>query len=183
MLLEEFFNSLSSLTPLSLLMSRSSEKITKSDLRKLYLLAKGDMEDFFDRKPEYRKIYRGKEVLVALCQGAALHYIDGVNGVKDFDVWFFYPRLSKQLPYRRRGTVDFGPSKFGNFPKDVGFRGRRIDVLMRSEFAFASKSPKTGIERYFTETKTPTSKHLSRKAVVGLYPESVFGKVLWPKNL
>jgi hypothetical protein len=164
-------------------MNRSLEKITKSDLRKLLLLARGDIDDFFERKPEYRKLYKGKEVLVALCQGAALHYVDGVNGVKDFDVWFFYPKYSKQLPYRRRGTVDFGPSKFGSFPKDVGFRGRRTDVLMRSDSAFSTGSPDTAIEQYLTNAKTSTAKHLSHKAVIGLYPESVFGKVLWQKNL
>ena len=164
-------------------MNRSAEKITKSDLKKLLSLAKSDVEDFFERKPEYRKLYRGKEVLIALCQGAALHYVDGVNGVKDFDVWFFYPKYSKQLPYRRRGTVDFGSSKFGSFPKDVGFRGRRIDVLMRSDSDFSKGSASVRLERYLSNAKTSTAKHLARKAVVGLYPESVFGKVLWPKKL
>ncbi|HJV86419.1 MAG TPA: hypothetical protein VJ698_13170 [Noviherbaspirillum sp.] len=164
-------------------MNRSPEKITKSDLKNLLLLAKTDVDDFFERKPEYRKLYRGKEVLIALCQGAALHYVDGVNGIKDFDVWFFYPRYSKQLPYRRRGTVDFGPSKFGSSPKDIGFRGRRIDVLMRSDSAFSNGSAVEGLERYLSMPKTSTAKHLARKAVVGLYPESVFGKVLWSKKL
>ena len=163
-------------------MSRSHERITKSDLQKLLALAKTDIDDFFNRKPEYRG-YKGKEALIALCQGAALHYIDGKNGVKDFDVWFFYPRLSKQLPYRRRGTVDFGPSKFGKSLKDMGFRGRRIDVLMRSESSFSAKSPIMGLHQYLNTAKTATSKHLSRKAVIGLFPESVFGKVLWPRNL
>ena len=164
-------------------MNRSPEKITKSDLERLLLLARTDIDDFFERKPEYQKLYKGKVVLIALCQGAALHYVDGVNGVKDFDVWFFYPKYSKQLPYRRRGTVDFGASKFGTFPKDVGFRGRRIDVLMRSDSAFSSGSPNVAIERYLSNAKTSTAKHLARKVVVGLYPESVFGKVLWQKNL
>jgi hypothetical protein len=36
-------------------------------------------------------------VCVALCQGAALHFVDGENGVKDFDVWTFYAaRLTTQ---------------------------------------------------------------------------------------
>ncbi len=60
-------------------MRRSKEKITKHDLRKLLRLARGDIDDFFDRKIIYRK-YKGKEKLVALCQGAALHHIDGKNG-------------------------------------------------------------------------------------------------------
>ena len=73
------------------------------------------MESFFARNPTYKK-YHGKEALVALCQGAALHYLDKKNGVKDFDVWFFYPSLQKPLPYRRTGAVDFGKSKFGVHP-------------------------------------------------------------------
>jgi hypothetical protein len=159
-------------------MSRSFEKITDSDLRRILLLAKADIDDFFDRKSEYRMLYKGNEVLIALCQGAALHYIDGINGVKDFDVWFFYPNYSKPLPYRRRGKVDFGPSKFGSFPDEVGLRGRRIDVLMRSDSTFSS-SPELAIKNYLSNARTSTAKHLAQKAVVGLYPESVFGKVLW----
>jgi hypothetical protein len=149
-------------------MNRSIEKITRADLRKLLLLARSDIDDFFERRPKYRKLYKGKEVLVALCQGAALHYIDGTNGVKDFDVWFFYPKYSIQLPYRRRGTVDFGPSKFGRYPKDVGYSGRRIDVLMRSDGAFVSRRPRESIVQYLSKPKTATAKHLSGKAVIGL---------------
>lgn len=164
-------------------MQRSQKKITKSDLKKLLSLARSDVDDFFGRKAEYRKLYRGREVLVALCQGAALHYVDGVNGIKDFDVWFFYPRFAKQLPFRRRGKVDFGPSKFGRISQDVGYAGRRIDVLMRSDFSFNKCTATEGLRKYLSSAKTATSKHLARKAVVGLYPNSVFGKVLWQNSL
>ncbi len=40
----------------------------------------------------------------------ALHYIDEKNGVKDFVVWSFSG--NGPFPYRWRGTVDYGPSKF-----------------------------------------------------------------------
>jgi hypothetical protein len=30
---------------------------------------------------------------VPLCQGGALHYVNGSNGVKDFDVWSFYDEI------------------------------------------------------------------------------------------
>lgn len=87
--------------------------------------------------------------MVAAANGMGpIQPIDGATGVKDFDVWFFYPNYSKQLPYRRRGSVGFGPSKFGTFPKDVGFRGRRIDVLMRSDSAFFTGSPNAAIEHF-----------------------------------
>lgn len=162
-------------------MNRSQSAITKSDLKKLLRLARSDIDAFFDRNPGYRH-YQGREVLVALCQGAALHFLDKKNGVKDFDVWFFYPSGKPVLPYRRRGVVDFGESKFGVHPKmkREGFVGRTIDVLMRSNSAFSGKSPESEIVNYLTNTKTKTAKLLSAKAVIGLYPDRLLGKQLWP---
>ena len=60
-----------------------------------------------------------------------------------------------------------------------GFSGRSVDVLMRSDGSFNNGSPEECLQHYFTKSKTKTAKLLSRKAVVGLYPESVFSKVLW----
>ena len=162
-------------------MHRSKQKITKRDLHKLLRLTRADMDNFFDRKPTYRKPYKGKEKLVAFCQGAALHYIDGKNGVKDFDVWFFYPQKGKViLSYRRTGSADFGKSKFGKYPNKPLFNGRGIDVLMRSTKFFNRGSPKACIVDYLTNCKSKSAKLLAQKAVVGLYPKSVFGKVFWP---
>ena len=162
-------------------MRRSKQKITKRDLRKLLMLARADIDGFFDRKRVYKKPYHGKEKLVALCQGAASHYIDGKNGVKDFDVWFFYPQKGDViLPYRRTGVVDFGESKFGKNPNKPRFDGRNVDVLMRSTKYFNRGNPKVCIEVYLSNCKTKTAKLLARKAVIGLYPENVFGEVLWP---
>lgn len=164
-------------------MRRSIEKITKADLKKLRRLAYADIEDFFKRNPIYKRPYKGKEVLVALCQGAALHYIDGKNGVKDFDVWLFYPKKEPRLPYRRRGVVDFGSSKFGRHPDaKPEYTGRTVDVLMRSDQCFNKRGPESGLVRYLSDPKTKTAKLLGQKAVIGLYPESVFGKVLWPPS-
>lgn len=162
-------------------MRRSKEKITKPDLRKLLRLARADIDDFFVRKPGYKGLYHVKEKLVALCQGAALHYIDGKNGVKDFDVWFFYSqRGDVVLPYRPTGVVDFGKSKFGKNPNKPCFDGRNVDVLMRSAEFFNRSNPESCIVKYLTYSKTTSAKLLANKAVIGLYPESVFGKVLWP---
>jgi hypothetical protein len=160
-------------------MKRSMAKITRADLRKLHRLARADMDAFFERNLHYRA-YSGKEALVALCQGAALHFLDGRNGVKDFDVWFFYPPMSFSLPPRRRGVVDFGASKFGKHPNSKGYIGRTVDVLMRSDSAFSGCSANEGIARYLERPRTTTARLLAEKAVVGLYPASVFGKVLWP---
>lgn len=163
-------------------MERSLEKITYGDLNRVFHLANSDINNFFERHERYSEIYKNRLVLAVLGQGAALHYIDGKNGVKDFDVWFFFPRYSIPLPYRRRGVVDFGPSKFGKHPNDHKFSGRRIDVLMRSETAFNDTNSKDGLIRYLSEAKTHTAKLLSKKAMVGLWPQDLFGKVLWPHS-
>jgi len=163
-------------------LKRSLEKITENNLAKILRLAKLDIDSFFKRNPKYIQSYKGKEVLVALGQGAALHYINKKNGVKDFDVWFFYPRFERQLPYRRRGIVDYGKSKFGVHPNDKGFKGRRIDVLMRSDSYFNSGPPEKCLINYFESRATITAKMLSQKAMIGLWPKGLFGKVLWPTN-
>jgi hypothetical protein len=91
----------------------------------------------FQKNP-HLEAYRDRKLLIALCQGAALHYVNGENGVKDFDVYTFYARLSTvMLTPRRHATADFGESEFGFWPKDVPVRGqrfvgRRIDLLQRS---------------------------------------------------
>ncbi len=165
-------------------MIRSQEAIAKADLRRLLRLAREDIDEFFERNPAYIRQFRGKEKLIALCQGAALHYVDGKNGIKDFDVWFFYPqRGAKTLPYRRRGMRDYGVSKFGRDPNLPMYEGRKADVLFRSTEYFNSGSPEAGLVNYLSERKTKTAKQLAEKAVIGLFPERVFGAVLWWKGV
>ena len=99
--------------------SRSLEPIGDGDLSRLCDLALADLAAFFDRRPETGELYAERLLCIALCQGAALHFTDNKNGIKDFDVWsFFAAHPSRPFPYRRRGTADFGPSKFGRFPPD-----------------------------------------------------------------
>ena len=92
--------------------SRSYESITRDDLSRLARIARLDREDFFARKPRYLTL-AGRLICVALCQGAALHLIDGTNGVKDFDVWTFFaahpgdPR-SPGAAARRRSSATRG---------------------------------------------------------------------------
>jgi hypothetical protein len=78
----------------------SFERITKADLRPLAALALDYFNDLFERRPHPSGGFRGRLLLLALCQGAALHYVDGSHGVKDFDVWGFF--LRRRLPARLR---------------------------------------------------------------------------------
>jgi hypothetical protein len=69
---------------------RSFEPITDDDLRRLGTLAAEDRAGLFARSRRTGQMYADRLFAVALCQGAALHRVNGTNGVKDFDVWSFY---------------------------------------------------------------------------------------------
>ena len=75
------------------------KRITKADLRRLADIALRDFAAFFRRHPSTARRYRHRLFAVALCQGAALHFLDQKNGVKDFDMWsFFRAHPKKTLP-------------------------------------------------------------------------------------
>ena len=118
----------------------------------------------------------------ALCQGAALHYLDEKNGVKDFGVWSFYAaRDDGPFPYRWRGTADYGPSKFGRYPGDPpSFTGRRVDLLGRSLDVPLDAESATVLRDYFSAARTRSAKELAAKAVVLINPGQLAGKVVWP---
>src|SRR5665809_16778 len=104
---------------------RAQELITKADLDRLSEIARSDRDSFFKRYPRYAP-YRSRVACVALCQGAALHYIDGRTGVKDFDVWtFYYTLASPRFPYRRHARKDFGSSRFTDW-------SGRVDLMARA---------------------------------------------------
>lgn len=89
---------------------RSLARIDVDDLLRLAVLAAEVEAGLFARNPRGAGRYAGRLVCRALCQGAARHYLDGENGVKDFDVWSFYTaRSDGPFPYRWRGTADFRP--------------------------------------------------------------------------
>lgn len=159
---------------------RFFEKITEHDLTNLYRVANEAMTEVYKSKPDY-KPFQDKAVVVALCQGAALHYIDGKTGVKDFDVWFFYAPIDGKSKWHR-GTLtvtNFGDSKFGKLPDKSAFKDKRVDVLMRAMPEFSCGDPKKSIQDYLTSPVNTTPKYLAKKAVIGLYPKKVFGKTLW----
>ncbi len=88
---------------------RAMEKITMADLDRLSAIACADRDEFFKNYPNYAR-YQSRVACVALCQGGALHFIDGKTGVKDLDVWTFYYQLpSVTFPYRRRPCATVMP--------------------------------------------------------------------------
>lgn len=162
-------------------MSRSYEKITVDDLGRLNELAAKDRKGFFKRNPDTGTLYRDRYFATALCQGAALHYLGGVTGVKDFDVWSFYTEaLERPYPYRRRGKWDFGSPKFGVTPGFESFIGRRVDMLGRSLVDADPRNPLATLRDYLSRATTKSSRFLAAKAVILLDPPELFGTVVWP---
>ena len=91
---------------------RSLARISVTDLLRLAALAADAESELFRRNPRGSGRYAGRLLGRALCQGAALHYLNGKNGVKDFDIWSFYAQYDEwPFPPRWRGTRDFGSSK------------------------------------------------------------------------
>lgn len=135
----------------------------------------------FRRNPHGSGRYAGRLLGRALCQGAALHY---VNGVKDFDVWSFYAQYDDwPFPPRWRGTRDFGPSKFGRYSGDPPhYSGSRVDLLGRSLPVPVGTDPADAVRRYLAARRTASAKALAAKAVILIVPENRAGEIVWPAD-
>jgi hypothetical protein len=160
---------------------RSLAHIARSDLLRLAALAAEAEEGLFARHPQGAGRYAGRLLCRALCQGAAVHYLDGTHGVKDFDVWSFYAALDDgPFPYRWRGTADFGPSKFGRWSGDPpSYAGRRVDFLGRSLSARPGAGPASVLCGYLSEARTASARALALKAVILITPEHSVGECVW----
>jgi hypothetical protein len=96
---------------------RSLERIKVVDLLRLAALAADGEAELCGRNPEGSGRYAGRLLSRALCQGAALHYANGTNGVKNFDVWSSYAQHDGwPFPPRWRGTWDYGPRSSAGTP-------------------------------------------------------------------
>jgi hypothetical protein len=104
---------------------RSPDKLTDADLDRLLAIELEWRRSLERRKAHWR--HSGERLLcVCLAQGGARHLIDGVNGLKDFDVYrLFAASPERPAPdpaiFRGHTHVDFGPSHFGD-RSDPAFR-------------------------------------------------------------
>jgi hypothetical protein len=160
---------------------RPLARIEIADLLRLAALAADAEAELFRRNPQGSG-HAGHLLGRALCQGAALHYMDEINGVKDFDIWSFYAQYDDwPFPARWRGTRDFGPSKFGRYSGDPPrYAGRRVDLLGRSLPAAPSADPADVLRRYLADGRTGSAKALAAKAVVLIDPQNLVGEIVWP---
>jgi len=163
---------------------RSLERIEMADLLRLAVLAADAEAELFSRNRQGSGRYAGRLLGRVLCQGAALHYVNGNNGVKDFDVWSCYAQYDDwPFPPRWRGTRDFGPSKFGRYSGDPPrYSGRRVDLLGRSLPVRPGTDPADALRRYLSARRTASAKALAAKAVVLIVPEDRAGEIVWPAD-
>jgi hypothetical protein len=163
---------------------RSYERIEHGDLDRLAEIATSDREEFFRSFPRWARLYPNRVIAVALCQGAALHYVDCRNGVKDFDVWTFFEKHPEApFPHRRHGCRDFEPSKFGRHPEAPAPRGRTVDLFGRSIPANPSGDVIAAVQAYLKRRSTESARRLAGKAVVLLEPARFRGVVIWPRGM
>lgn len=169
--------------------ARSYERIEQADLRRLGEIAAEDREFFYRGHPEYRD----RLICVALCQGAAKHFVDmerGVdrpNGVKDFDVWSFFAAIpGPQFPASiRHKHFDFGPSRFGAEARPPAkfshIKGRRVDVFLRGLPVALDADPVDALRAYLGGRRTDSARFLAVKAAVIIEPEELIGTIAWPR--
>ena len=154
---------------------RSYDRFGAEDLAHLADIARRDLEAFIARNPHHQSL-KDRILLVALCQGAAVHYLNGTNGVKDFDVWTFFADDGASPPYpaRRRGVEPFEGTRFTSST-------RRVDLLGRTLKAEAASDP-IEIVRGYLRSASGSGWHLAQKAVVVLEPAERRGEVIWGGN-
>lgn len=154
---------------------RSYDAILEQDLVDLATIAQNDRLAFVRRNPHHFGL-NDRVVMVALCQGAALHYADGTNGVQDFDVWTFYDGggTSPTYPPRRCGRAWLESARFADC-------GKRVDLLGRTLPPSLENDPLERVRDYLGKSRTRSAWELSRKAVVVLEPANHRGEIIWPR--
>jgi len=151
---------------------RLYDPLSINDLERLRELALEEQQNFFERNPHLRKPFYNSLIGICLCQGAASHYLNPTVGIKDFDVWHFYLEVEKlNFPCRAHKRIE------------NGYKGKPIDFLKRGIPKYicnlTPNSPEQIIMNYLFERNTKTKILLLKKAIIGLYPNEIFNKVLW----
>jgi len=161
---------------------RSSERITRIDLKRLARIAGREREDFFSRHPEFALLYRKRLLCSALGEDAALHYLNGLTGIGEFSVWSFYASHPEaDFPFRQTVRADFGESKFGRAANGPdGYAGRAIVLHGRSLDVAPGSDPVEALQRYLKAGATRSSRELALKALVLIEPPQLLGTEVWP---
>lgn len=156
--------------------NRINRPVGIAELRTLTELAMTEEADFFIRNPHLVAPYRDRLLMVALCQGAALQYLGRGDGVKDFDVHFFYAQNPEKLRLSR--SVKRITEDIGAFPNIAVDFVRTVVPGATSDARPADAAH--ALRKFLVRAPTPNAWHLKQKAVIGLHPMDAFGQQVWP---
>jgi hypothetical protein len=157
---------------------RSMELIRPADLELIGERTLDKLESIYE-SAEVAALFRDKLRILVLSQGAANHFVDKVNGIKDFDVWGFFEKIDgKTFPYRTVWKTDIGISRFGKHPAaPEPFIGRKIDIIGR---AIIRKNHDAVSEMVaWLQGNSKSASELQKKSVVGIWPKSLRAVVFW----
>ena len=152
-----------------------NQSVTVRELRDLARLAAVEEEAFFVSNPHLSKPYQQRLILVALCQGAALQYLGCGYGVKDFDVHFFYAQ-NPEKKILSRATKEVC-ARIGAFPV-LPIHFMRA-VMPETQPCLEAEAAIQAVREFLLNKPTTRACHLSKKAVIGLYPAEMFGIEIW----
>lgn len=151
---------------------RIDKPITKEHLLELYQLAMCRMKKQREGHTDDQR--KGHDIscpfAVALCQGAAMHYLDkpsikdgkAYKGVRDFDIWCFYRKTTDKFLFGKQGGL---VDEF-----DIGYFGKRkIDIMMR-DIDYKDDEVES-IQNWLKTSHNKSPTHLSEKAVILIYPK------------
>jgi hypothetical protein len=152
-------------------------------------------------------VYENRLVGICLCQGAAQHYVDMssedkfdnemyiderkvkekgymvlpggrvISGIKDIDVIFFFMAHDHvSIPNIRhcKKSVIAKFSNIGEYRIDFMKKGISKEILDETK----GGNPINVILQYLKHTHHGQA-YLSKQSVVGLYPDELFGKIIW----
>lgn len=152
-----------------------NQPVTARELCDLARLAAVEEEEFFVRNPHLSKPYQQHLILVALCQGAALQYLGCGYGVKDFDVHFFYAQ-NPEKKILSRATKEVCAC-IGAFPV-LPIHFMRA-VMPETQPCLEVGAASQAVREFLRNKPTKRAYHLSKKAVIGIYPTEMFGIEIW----
>lgn len=188
---------------------RTFSKLNSRDLGEIVPFALEEFSRFLNvagsPRGKYRR-YADRLIGIFLAQGAAQHFTDleaapdydlmvevelkkiqdkglrvlptgqVVSGIKDIDVWFlFEDDATLHIPPRTncRKSVIACLEHFGNIDLDFMKKG-----VAQKLVEFGRGDPRKILRAYLADTAHGRS-YLSKKSLVGLYPEHIFAQVLW----
>jgi len=190
-------------------MARDYIKLTRSDLREIRDYALEELDRFLYRagSPAGKfRAYRSRLIAICLCQGAAQHYAQCTGipsrrqiivrrstirekryrleqgrvlaGLKDIDVWFFFKALQRIIIPDIRNCRKHSVRSFTRLgQRELDFMKKAIKKPIRAKAK--GNRPADIVRSYLEHGGTKSSKCLSKSSIIGLYPKSLFGRLIW----